>query len=201
MLALGAAAVVLLAACSGTSGPSWTVAPVTPPPTVVAGAPVASGSPAAGSPAAPGSTAPSGTGAPATATAPSAPGASGAPAGGSPPAGSPAPSAAAGNTIELEETETLTLLQNGQPVNQLNVKVGDTVTFVIHNSADFDHTFYIGTADALKNDQIAGLPGLADFQGTQQFTYTVTAATAGLQFGCSLEGHYDTMHGDFVVAP
>ena len=86
-------------------------------------------------------------------------------------------------------------------MTELNVKVGDTITFEIHNTADFDHTFYIGPADKLANDQTAGLPGLADFQGTQEFTYTVTADTANLQFGCPLEGHYDTMHGTFVVTP
>jgi len=87
-------------------------------------------------------------------------------------------------------------------VTALDVKKGDTVTFQITNSAGSDHDFYIGTADQLTNNQTAGLPGLAPFSsGTQQFTYTVSDATASLQFACTLPGHYNTMHGTFNVQP
>ena len=87
-------------------------------------------------------------------------------------------------------------------MSALDVKKGDTVTFQITNTAGFDHDFYIGTADQLQNNQTAGLPGVAPFStGTQQFTYTVTDATATLQFACTLPGHYNTMHGSFTVQP
>lgn len=103
--------------------------------------------------------------------------------------------------IQLEETEDLQILQDGQLVTQLTVKLGDTIVFKVNNTADFDHNFYIGPANSLANDDITGLPGIPAFQGAQELTYTVTADTANLQFACPLEGHYDTMHGTFVVTP
>lgn len=104
--------------------------------------------------------------------------------------------------IALDETASLTITRDGQPVSALDVKKGDTVTFQITNSAGFSHDFYIGTADQLSPNQTAGLPGVAPFDsGTQQFTYTVTDATATLQFACTLPGHYSTMHGTFNLTP
>jgi uncharacterized cupredoxin-like copper-binding protein len=104
--------------------------------------------------------------------------------------------------ISLDETASLTITKDGQPLSALDVKKGDTLTFQITNSAGFDHDFYIGSADQLKNNQTAGLPGVAPFStGTQQFTYTVTDATATLQFACTLPAHYDPMHGTFNVTP
>ena len=97
---------------------------------------------------------------------------------------------------------SITITKDGQPVTALDVKNGDTLTFAITNSAGFNHDFYIGTADQLSNNQTAGLPGVAPFEsGTQQFTYTVTDATANLQFACTVPGHYGTMHGTFNVQP
>jgi nitrite reductase (NO-forming) len=117
----------------------------------------------------------------------------------------PVPSAVAGTAsraIELDETGALQITQDGQPVSDLQVKEGETIHFRITNSAGFDHDFYIGTADQLSEGQVAGLPGVPTFQsGTQEFDYTVTAATAGLEFGCTVPGHYQLMHGTFTVEP
>lgn len=94
------------------------------------------------------------------------------------------------------------IVQAGQPVSQLTVKQGDTVTFKVTNTAGFDHNFYIGPAAQLEANDPTGLPGIPTFTtGTQEFTYTVTADTANLQFACTLLGHYGTMHGTFVVQP
>lgn len=118
------------------------------------------------------------------------------------PGGSPNASGGAGQTITLEETSSLTITQNGQAVSNLVVHPGETITFQVTNSAGFPHDFYIGTPDQLTNNQTSGLPGIDQFSsGTQTFTYTVTADTANLQFGCSLPGHYQTMHGTFTVQP
>ncbi len=109
---------------------------------------------------------------------------------------------ATGTVLLLDETASLTITKAGQPVSALDVKNGDTLTFQLANSAGFSHNFYIGTADQLSTNQTAGLPGVAAFDsGTMQFTYTVTDATATLQFACTLPGHYSTMHGTFNVTP
>ena len=108
----------------------------------------------------------------------------------------------AGKTIALDENATLQITQDGQPATDLTVKEGETIHFVISNSAGFDHDFYIGTADQLSQGQVDGLPGVPTFaSGTQEFDYTVTAATAGLEFGCTVPGHYQLMHGTFTVEP
>jgi uncharacterized cupredoxin-like copper-binding protein len=176
----------MLAACNGATGPAPTLAA----PSSAAGLPapssVPSASPTASASPVPAPAAGNGSAASVTPAAPSGP---------------PAASTSPGTTIELQETENLELLQNGQPVTQLRVKLGDTIIFKVNNSADFVHDFYIGPADKLAKDQTASLQGIPDFQGTHELVYTVNADTANLQFGCPLEGHYPTMHGIFVVTP
>jgi nitrite reductase (NO-forming) len=117
----------------------------------------------------------------------------------------PGPSTATGavsRTIDLDETGALQITQDGQPVSELTVKVGETIHFRISNSAGFDHDFYIGTPDQLSQGQVDGLPGVPAFQsGTQEFDYAVTADTAGLEFACTVPGHYQLMHGTFTIQP
>lgn len=174
------AALLLLAACGGTSGSTWTIAPVQP--TATPGPSTAA------------SVAPSG----APTTAPSAD-ASGEPAS---PGASTEASAAAGQTITLEVTGALQITQDGQPVTTLAVREGETVHFVLDNTAGFPHNFFIGTPDQLSQNQVAGLPGIPDWSsGVQEFDYVVTAETAGLEFACTVPGHYGPMHGTFTVAP
>jgi hypothetical protein len=82
------------------------------------------------------------------------------------------------------------------------VKQGDVITFKVTNTAGFIHSFYIGPAAQLAANDTTGLEGIANFEsGTQEFTYTVTADTANLEFACPLLGHYDSMHGTFSVQP
>jgi hypothetical protein len=81
------------------------------------------------------------------------------------------------------------------------VAPGETIQFDVTNSAGFDHNFYIGSADVLESNATAGLPGVAVYTtGTQSFTWTAPSDLAGLQFACTLIGHYQSMHGDFVAA-
>ena len=70
------------------------------------------------------------------------------------------------------------------------------------NNAGFDHNFYIGLGtDLLAAGNTANAVGVPAFStGTQTFTYTVPdQSTPGLQFACTLPGHYSTMHGDVVL--
>ncbi len=184
----GMAALLLLAACGGTTGTTWTIAPALPTPT--AGP---SGMPSMGA-----SSAPTAVPSAGTSVAPASPGASVAP-------GSPAASAAtspgAGQVIKLELTGSLSITQDGQAVTTLDVKQGETVHFVIDNTAGFTHNFHIGTADQLQQNA-PDLPGIPDWtSGVQEFDYTVTADTAGLEFACTVPGHYSLMHGTFNVTP
>jgi uncharacterized cupredoxin-like copper-binding protein len=158
-LSAGLAALVLLvAACSSSTGSTWTIAPLHP-----------------------------------TAS----PGPSAAPTG---PVGSPDASAATGSTVKLELTSSLQIQQDGAQVTDLEVKEGDTVHFVIDNTAGFTHDFFIGPADALSAGTTDGLEGIPEWEsGVKEFDYVVTADTANLQFACTVPGHYQSMHGGFKL--
>jgi uncharacterized cupredoxin-like copper-binding protein len=102
--------------------------------------------------------------------------------------------------IELEETAALQILQGGQPATSLQFTVGQTYTFNINNTAGFTHDFYLGPADQLQAGTTDGLPGVpVNNQGVQTFTWTATAAAATWQFGCTVAGHYNTMHGTVTL--
>jgi uncharacterized cupredoxin-like copper-binding protein len=188
LMASGVAALMLLAACGGTTGTTWTFAPALPTPTVGP-----SVMPSMGASSAP-TTAPSA----GTSAAPASPGGSVVP-------GSPAASVAASpgpaHVIKLELTGSLSITQDGQTVTALDVKEGETVHFVIDNTAGFTHNFHIATADQLQQNA-PDLPGIPDWtSGVQEFDYMVTADTAGLEFACTVPGHYSLMHGTFNVTP
>jgi uncharacterized cupredoxin-like copper-binding protein len=118
------------------------------------------------------------------------------------PAGSPSVSAAAGQTISLDLTSSVQIQQDGAQVGELVVHEGETVHFVLDNTAGFGHDFYIGPPDKLSAGTTDGLPGVEQWDsGVREFDYVVTADTANLQFGCTVPGHFQTMHGSFKVVP
>jgi uncharacterized cupredoxin-like copper-binding protein len=165
-----AAAATILVACASSSPPGWTYMPL--PPT----SPPASGASAS-------------------------PGASGSPAASATPAasGTPAGSGSA-NVIELEETSSLQILQNGQPVTNLNVVPGQTYTFRVNNTAGFSHDLYLGPPDKLQSGDVTGLPGVPEnSNGVQEFTWTADASATGWQFACTVPGHYTNMHGTLTL--
>lgn len=177
--ALAILAPMLLVACTS-QPPTWTFSPPTPSPVATPGPP--SPSPTA---------APSPT-----------------PAHGTPqPSGSPSASPSSGPTqearvIEIELTSAVQIHQGGQQISSLDVTQGETIHLRVTNTAGFPHNFYIGPADKLSANLVSGLPGVPDFsEGTQEFDYTVTADTVGLEFGCTFPGHYTSMHGTFAVSP
>ncbi|MBA3958990.1 MAG: hypothetical protein H0X60_01170 [Chloroflexi bacterium] len=123
--------------------------------------------------------------------------------GGSPgasPAGSPA--AGDGETIALSETPSLQILRDGEQVTELALAEGQSYTFEVTNEGGLEHNFYIGPAEQLQSNDVAELPGIPNFlEGTQSFEYTATAETAGLEFACTVPGHYEPMHGSLVIEP
>lgn len=101
-------------------------------------------------------------------------------------------------SIQIDDTPG----DGGTQVTSLAVRPGETVEFQVTNSAGFDHNFFIGTADELSkaSGDIPDGTGIPMFtEGTQTFTWTVPTDAAGLQFACTVPGHYGTMHGDFVI--
>jgi hypothetical protein len=114
----------------------------------------------------------------------------------------PAPATASPEALlfDLEETADLRILQGGAQVTQLDVTAGQTYTFRITNTAGFEHNFYIGPAEALEANQTEGLVGVGSFtEGTREFQFRFSDPSVQLQFACTVPGHYQLMHGDFVI--
>ena len=75
---------------------------------------------------------------------------------------------------------------------------GETIQFEVDNTAGFDHNFYIGTPDELAVPNGTTDTGIPTWQsGVQTLTWTATGD--GLQFACTVPGHYSTMHGAIVI--
>ncbi len=130
-----------------------------------------------------------------------------APAATPPPADGPEPSsepvtggtADAPRVIKLQATADLHFRDEaGNVVSQVDVAEGETIQFEIDNTAGFDHNFYIGTPDELAVPNATTDTGIPTWQsGIQTLTWTVTGD--GLQFACTVPGHYSTMQGNIVV--
>lgn len=102
--------------------------------------------------------------------------------------------------IELEENAALQILQGGVQVSQLQVTGGQSYTFRINNTAGFTHDFYLGPADRLAAGDVDGLPGVpVNETGVQEFTWTASADATGWEFACTVDGHYQSMHGTLVL--
>lgn len=107
-------------------------------------------------------------------------------------------------TIAVELTGSLSITDaDGNQLSSIPVKAGETVEFEVTNTAGFDHNFYVGPEEELSSaaGDIPDGTGIPTFtEGTQTLTWTVpTDASAGLQFACTVPGHYAPMHGDFVI--
>jgi mono/diheme cytochrome c family protein/uncharacterized cupredoxin-like copper-binding protein len=104
--------------------------------------------------------------------------------------------------ITVQETADLRITDpEGAQLGSITVKQGETVRFVVENTAGFDHNFKIGTAEELA---AAGaevdLPGTPVFvEGTEEYVWEVPADATALQYACTVPGHYDSMHGDFQI--
>jgi mono/diheme cytochrome c family protein len=104
--------------------------------------------------------------------------------------------------VSLEMTASLQFTDTeGNRVLALPVAPGETVTFEVDNTAGFDHNFYIGTPDELSVPGAVTEVGIPTYtSGVETVTWTVPDDPVGLQFACTVPGHYEPMHGDFVVA-
>jgi hypothetical protein len=104
--------------------------------------------------------------------------------------------------IEIESTASLQFTDgSGDQLEEITVAPGEIVIFRVHNSAGFDHNFYIGTASELEEPAgttDAGIP--AWVTGVRDLEWTVPDDVSGLMFGCTVPGHFPSTHGIFTVA-
>jgi mono/diheme cytochrome c family protein len=133
--------------------------------------------------------------------------------GGSAPAATPAPENGEAATPEpvtggTEDAPRIVKLQAapdlhfkdeaGNNVTELMVAAGETIQFEIDNVSGFDHNFWIGTPEQLGASNATTDVGIPTWQsGVQTVTWTVSGE--GLQFACTVPGHYTTMHADIVI--
>lgn len=115
---------------------------------------------------------------------------------------------AAPRKIAVDLTSSLTIVDaDGNALTSIPVKAGETVEFDVTNSAAFGHNFFVGSDAVLSkaSGNIPGGTGIDEWTGpdvTQKLVWTVpTSETADLAYGCTLPGHYQSMHGTFVVQP
>ena len=105
--------------------------------------------------------------------------------------------------IELQANAALQFTDTaGAQVTAIELIPGETVEFVIDNTAGFDHNFYIGDAETLQGSFAETEVGISTWQsGVQTLTWTVPEeGVEGLEFACTVPGHYTPMHGDIVIA-
>ena len=91
--------------------------------------------------------------------------------------------------------------EDGAQLSQIQAVPGETIEFIIDNTAGFEHNFYIGTPEELQVPYGETDVGIATWRsGEQTYTWTVPESGAeGLQFACTVPGHYQPMHGDIVI--
>jgi mono/diheme cytochrome c family protein len=86
----------------------------------------------------------------------------------------------------------------GNVVSQIDVVDGETIQFEVENTAGFEHDFWIGTPEELSVPGATTDAGIPSWTSGVQ-TLTWTASGEGLQFACTVPGHYSTMNGNIVV--
>lgn len=126
------------------------------------------------------------------------------------PSGTPAPVDNPGTVdsprvIEIRAAENIQWVDpvSGERITAISVVAGETIEIHVINETQIPHNFHIGSADELSTaPEQNDLPGVDTFTGsTQTFTYTFDNVPDQPQFACTVPGHYQTMHGDFLVAP
>jgi hypothetical protein len=110
----------------------------------------------------------------------------------------------ADHTIEITLATQSIHDREGAVLRELALRPGDEYLFRVtnDNAAPVDHNFYIGAPVDLQERRSERLTGTPVFSGgTTEFVFTVPDDPTGLQFACTLLGHYDDMHGDITAAP
>jgi len=110
--------------------------------------------------------------------------------------------------IELAGTEQLSWVDpaSGSRVETITLVEGETVEFRIVNESEFvPHNFHIGSAEELAqapmDTDLPGTPVFTAEESPQSFVFTVENMPESPQFACTVPGHYQPMHGDFIIGP
>ena len=134
-----------------------------------------------------------------------------APSGGNGGSATPAPVESPGTAenprvIEIHGTQDVRWVDaDGNQVTQISVVAGETLEFHIINDSDVvPHNFRIGSESELSTaGPEVDLPGVDTFtagDGPQVIEFNVDSLpTDAPQFACTVPGHYQPMHGDFVM--
>jgi mono/diheme cytochrome c family protein len=105
--------------------------------------------------------------------------------------------------IAIEATQQVQWVdpETEQRLTSIPIVEGETVEFEIINETPVEHNFHLGTAEELEAASgDVDLPGVPTFtNGTETYTHTFDTIPENFQFACTVLGHYQTMHGDFVV--
>ena len=117
-------------------------------------------------------------------------------------AGAPADSTESDRTVEVEAMDTLRF-----DPQDIEVAVGETVTFSVTNAGDLEHEFVIGDHEDSMGDDMSGdemMHGggalLLDGGSKGEVTWTFTEA-GELGFACYIDGHNASgMEGTITIA-
>ena len=104
--------------------------------------------------------------------------------------------------VEIEATGSLQFTDAvGGLLEEISVTPGETVLFRVDNTAHFDHSFYIGTEYQLSQPAAVTDSGIGTWvAGIEELEWRVPDDVTGIFFGCTIPGHFATMHGRFVVS-
>lgn len=119
------------------------------------------------------------------------------------PAQDPGEETSPSRVIEIEATAALQFNdRTGNLLQEIVVTPGETVVFRVHNAAGFDHSFYIGSEEQLKEPGGVTDIGIEAWStGVHEVEWRVPDDVSALLFGCTVPGHFHSMHGTFEVTP
>jgi hypothetical protein len=105
--------------------------------------------------------------------------------------------------IEIEATAALQFTdEQGDRLTDIAVTPGETVVFRVHNAAGFDHSFYIGPEERLEEPGGVTDTGIEAWTtGVHELEWRVPDDVSDLMFGCTVPGHFSSIHGRFVETP
>lgn len=110
--------------------------------------------------------------------------------------------------IEVQAAENIQWVdpESGDPVTSISVAQGETIEIHVINESDIPHNMHVGSAEELsaapEDNPLPGVPTFVQAASPQTFTYSFGDDVPNSpQFACTVPGHYQSMHGDFLIGP